>query len=103
MEIDLQADISIFNYIRNCQEENLLIDVIIHVDNTPFPAHRIMMAKYSTYFQEQFCTPQHGCKLPINMSFSGMSTASFSAILQFIYNGYLTINFAHRNMDVNCQ
>jgi hypothetical protein len=81
-------DIWTGKYIIRCQKEDLMADVYIYIDQVPFPVHRIMLAKYSTFFQKLFCTSEYNHKkLPYRLGIKGISGVAFSSFLELIYDG----------------
>lgn len=80
-------DIVTGKFIRNCQEENLMTDVNIYIGDELFTAHRIMLAQYSSYFQELFCISKRETNLPFNMKVKGISADAFEAFLHLVYIG----------------
>lgn len=80
-------DIWTGKFIRNCQEENLMTDVNITIGDELFTAHRIMLAHYSTYFQELFCISERECALPFNIRIRGISADVFEVFLHLVYIG----------------
>jgi hypothetical protein len=84
-------DIRTGEYIRRCMKENLMTDVIIHLGDAKFAAHRIVLAKYSTYFQEQFCISERDCDLPIELEVEGISANVFEIFMRQIYEGHCKI------------
>lgn len=80
-------DILTGTFIRNCQEENLMTDVNIYIGGELFTAHRIMLAQYSSYFQELFCISKRENNLPFNLKVKGISADAFEAFLHLVYIG----------------
>jgi hypothetical protein len=76
------TDIRTGKFIRYCQDMELMTDVILIIDDVPYPAHRFMLAKYSTYFRDLFCR-----ELPIEMRCRGVSAGALTAFLQLVYEG----------------
>ncbi|XP_062569333.1 kelch-like protein 5 [Saccostrea cucullata] len=80
-------DIWTGKFIRNCQEENLMTDVNITIGDELFTAHRIMLAQFSTYFQELFCISEREGALPFNLRLRGITADAFEAFLHLVYMG----------------
>jgi hypothetical protein len=74
-------------YIRSCRKENQFTDVNIHNGDGLFTAHRIMLAKYSTYFMELFCASESSYEWPCHLNFIGISGDATDVFLQFVYEG----------------
>lgn len=62
-------------------------DVNIYIGGELFTAHRIMLAQYSSYFQELFCISKRDNNLPFNLKVKGISADAFEAFLHLVYIG----------------
>ncbi|OHS95563.1 BTB/POZ domain containing protein [Tritrichomonas foetus] len=74
-----------FLYFR---EKNLFLDCVYYVNQTPFRAHRIVLAQYSTLFLEYFCRSNSKIgefSIPYNEPL-------FNRIVDFFYREAISIN-----------
>ncbi|XP_025108674.1 uncharacterized protein LOC112572904 isoform X3 [Pomacea canaliculata] len=83
-------------YLRVLYDEKKLLDVLIHVGNKVFAAHRIALACHSIYFSRAFILTHHHDNKLSEVILNGIDPAAFQTILsfvpRFIYSGILYVN-----------
>ena len=73
-------------YLRYLYEEDKLMDVVVHVKDRTFSAHRIALSCYSEYFADLFSF-NVGKKIPFELRLKGINPEAFAVFLEFIYTG----------------
>lgn len=73
-------------YLRYLYEEDKLVDVLVHVKDMTFSAHRVALSCYSEYFADLFSFNM-GRKVPFEMRLKGIFPEAFAVFLEFVYTG----------------
>ena len=74
------------DYLNSMRESGTLCDIILIVEGVQFPAHKVVLAACSPYFQAMF-TSSFKEKYMSRQEIHGISSEAFSILLSFIYNG----------------
>ncbi|XP_070192744.1 uncharacterized protein [Littorina saxatilis] len=79
-------------YLRALFDEKKLVDVLIHIKDKMFAAHRIALACHSVYFARAFILNQHQKHKLTEIKLRSIQPHDFYAVLRFIYTGRLHVN-----------
>uniref|UniRef100_A0A8C9ZF00 Kelch like family member 12 n=1 Tax=Sander lucioperca TaxID=283035 RepID=A0A8C9ZF00_SANLU len=75
---------SILNAMNSLRKSNTLCDITLRVENTDFPAHRIVLAACSDYFCAMF-TSELAEKGKSFVDIQGLTAATMEILLDFVY------------------
>ena len=73
-------------YLRYLYEKDMLMDVVVHIKDRTFSAHRVALSCYSDYFKDLF-NSNKGKQIPFEMRLRGITPEAFAVFLEFIYTG----------------
>ncbi|XP_056280146.1 kelch-like protein 12 isoform X1 [Pseudoliparis swirei] len=75
---------SILNAMNSLRKSNILCDITLRVENTDFPAHRIVLAACSDYFCAMF-TSELAEKGKSFVDIQGLTASTMDILLDFVY------------------
>ena len=74
------------------RREGEFIDISLKVDDTLFPAHRVVLASYSEYFHSIFTDGKEVNQEVIELKDKSISPEIFKIVMDSIYTGDLRVN-----------
>ena len=80
----------ILNNLWKLRQEKCFCDVVLHVENNTFPAHRNVLSAASEYFMKMFTTNMKE-KREQKVTLKDISPTAMQVVIDFIYTGDVTI------------
>ena len=75
------------------RKQNLLCDVILHVEDRDFPVHRVILAACSDYFKAMFTNSMsESTSEKKNIVIKGLSADTMEILLDFIYTETIKVS-----------
>ncbi|KAM4705463.1 kelch repeat and BTB domain-containing protein 2 [Rhinophrynus dorsalis] len=91
MQINTEYAVSLLEQLKLFYEQQLLTDIVLIVEGTEFPCHKMVLATCSSYFRAMFMSGLSESK-QTHVHLRNVDAASLQIIITYAYTGNLAIN-----------
>ncbi|KAK9396533.1 Kelch repeat and BTB domain-containing protein 2-like [Crotalus adamanteus] len=91
IQINTDYAVALLEQLKSFYEQQLLTDIVLIVEGTEFPCHKMVLATCSSYFRAMFMSGLSESK-QTHIHLRNVDAATFQIIITYAYTGNLAIN-----------